>query len=262
VQYSSAITNFIQWAAWDTFGNWTIKSADAVCVLNQRVHAWLDRRYPTARLALIGNGVDTLRFRPTGPAERNAIRSRLGIAQEQVVGLFVGRDVAKKNLDRLLDMPRKGFLLAICGAERNIQMPGIVDLGVVPYGQMADVYATADFMVLPSTDEGFPVAAQEAMASGIPLVLLWDEGYRLWLEPDVVIACTTFDELAARMRWLAEDPGARASIGTRARDWAVSHWHWAETVAQYERLYDEVLHERRRDDRIRRSEGPVSEQSL
>jgi alpha-1,6-mannosyltransferase len=211
---------------------------------------------------LIGNGVDSLRFKPTDPAERNAIRSRLGIPKELVMGLFVGRDAAKKNLDRLLDMPRKGFLLAICGAERNIQMPGIVDLGVVPYGQMADVYATADFMVLPSTDEGFPVAAQEAMASGIPLVLLWDEGYRRWLEPDVVIACTTFDEIAARMQWLAEDAGARARAGSRARDWAVSHWSWADTVAQYERLYGEVVHERRCDDRTRRGEGPVSEQGL
>jgi glycosyltransferase involved in cell wall biosynthesis len=241
VHYSSSITNAVQRAAWRTLGDRTIRSAKAVCVLNERVHAWLMDRHPSARLERVGNGVDSHTFQPQARERRDAIRDRLGLPRHEIVGLFVGRDAAKKNLDRLLDVPRTDFMLVLCGAQRKIVEPGVTDLGVVPHAEMADLYAAADFMVLPSTGEGFPVAAQEAMASGLPLVLLWDEGYRRWLEPKMVVACSSFVEVADRMTWLARDSAARAQIGALARDWAVERWSWSQTVAQYECLYNGVL---------------------
>jgi glycosyltransferase involved in cell wall biosynthesis len=242
VHYSSSVTNSIQRAAWRTLGDRTIASAKAVCVLNERVKAWLRARHPRVRLELIGNGVDAHMFQPKARERRDAIRDRLGLPRQAIVGLFVGRDAAKKNLDRLLEIPRAGFALVLCGARRHIVAPSVTDLGVVHHAEMPDVYAAADFMVLPSSGEGFPVAAQEAMASGLPLVLLWDEGYRRWLDPRMVVACSTLEEVSDRMTWLAGDGAARAQIGASAREWAVERWSWARTVARYECLYNEVLY--------------------
>jgi glycosyltransferase involved in cell wall biosynthesis len=164
----------------------------------------------------------------------------LGLSSNEVLALFVGRDTAKKNFDALLTIPRRGFRLVVCGATRAIAMPSVTDLGIVPHSQMPDVYACADLMVLPSTGEGFPLAAQEAMASGVPLVLQWDDGYGRWLDKGVVAACDTTGDLSAQVQHLASDPTVRAKLAAAARDWAVRFWSWEQTVAQYERLYYEL----------------------
>lgn len=240
VPYPGVALNLVQRVAWRTIGNAVVAQAAAVAALNQRVVEWLRARYPQKRVLHIGNGVDTDRFAPRDRAEATRTRAAFGLPRDEVLGLFVGRAVAKKNLDVLLEHPRESFRLVTCGAERRGVPDGVIDLGIVPYARMPDLLACVDFMILPSTGEGFPVAAQEAMAAGLPLILRWDEGYAGWLRRDVVAAYDSASDLGPLVRRIARDPDARSRLSVRERSWAMEAWGWAATVSRYEELYAEV----------------------
>ncbi len=254
VRYRSALVNAVERAAWATVGNAVVAAAGAITTYNERVLGWLEERYPGRRVQFVGNGVDTLRFRPLAAAERLEARRALGLPADETLVLFVGRESAKKNLDFALAARRKGIRLVICGARRGTRAGGarrrvpedVLDLGLVPHERMAEVYGAMDLMINPSAGEGFPLALQEAMACGLPVALLWDPGYQRWLDRRVPAACDTLPELDATLQTLVADAGARAELGARARQWAESRWSWEATAAGYEEIFAALLEEKQR----------------
>ena len=240
VGYSSALVNAVQRMAWRTIGFPLVRGADAVVTYNARVHAELGRDSGRS-IDFAGNGVEVERFRPRSAEERRATRRAFGLPEDALLALFAARDSEKKNLDVLLRAKRAGYTLVVCGWERNLSGASLVDLGVVPYPRMADLFASVDIMVHPASGEGFPLAVQEAVASGLPVVLLWDEGYARWMPRDVVAACDSVDDVVSRLAALAADPAARVCLSRRAREWAQEHWSWDGTVAAYDEIYDRVL---------------------
>lgn len=239
VQYPSAALNAIQRAAWTSIGTPLVRGADAVVTYNARVHDELERR-SGREVRFVGNGVDVERFHPRSCEERCALRRSFGLPEEGVIALFAGRESEKKNLDVLLRAERRDYTLVVCGWERNLVGPALVDLGVVPYARMAELFACADVMLHPASGEGFPLAVQEAVASGLPVALLWDEGYTRWMPRTVVAACDTPEEVPRRMSELAHEPARRIALGDAGRAWAKAQWSWDATVKAYERIYDDV----------------------
>jgi len=239
VPYKNPLIRAVQHLAWATVGRHVLGAARAATTYNHRVVAWLGQRRAGLPVTYIGNGVDTETFRPR-PAERSRLRAELGLPADEVLILFAGRESEKKNLGAVLALPRDGYRLITCGAERRVPAD-VLDLGLVPYRRMSDLFAAVDAMVHPSVGEGFPLAVQEAMAAGVPLVLLWEDGYGEWLEPDVVAACRDEAALGPALERVAADPAWRAELSERERRWAVERWSWGATVAAYERLFlDEI----------------------
>ncbi|MDX3852723.1 MSMEG_0565 family glycosyltransferase [Streptomyces sp. AK02-01A] len=136
---------------------------------------------------VIPNGVAYDRFASTGPAARDAWRSRLG----RYVLTVGGIEPRKGSLDlleayALLRADHPGVRLVIAGGEtlfdyrdyRARWESRAAELGVAPdvLGQVADddlppLVAAADAFVFPSVKEGFGLAAMEALAAGVPLVV-------------------------------------------------------------------------------------------
>ena len=243
VTYSSAALNAVQHAAWSMIGFPLVRRADAVVTYNARVHQQLGRD-SGRQVHYVGNGVDVARFQPRSPAERAALRRSFGLPEEGVLALFAGRDSEKKNLDVLLGARRDSYTLVVCGWERNLNGSSLVDLGVVSYSRMADLFACVDMMVHPASGEGFPLAVQEAIASGLPVVLLWDDGYERWMSRSVVDACGTLGEVPLRVDALARDAHRRATLSARAREWATTCWSWTTTILAYEQIYREAIADR------------------
>lgn len=239
VSYSNSVLNAIQRVAWSAIGFPLVRGAGAVVTYNARVRERLTRD-GGREVHYVGNGVDVERFQPRAPDARRALRRSFGLPEDGVLALFAGRESEKKNLDVLLRAEREGYTLVVCGWERNLTGRALVDLGVVPYARMADLYACTDIMVHPASGEGFPLAVQEAVASGLPVVLLWDEGYARWLPRTLAVACETPNEVPARLAELARNPARRAELGAASRDWASAQWSWDATVMAYERIYDDV----------------------
>ena len=184
----------------------------------------------------IRNGVDVALFQPRNEIERREARVRLGLPVDGTLALFVGRAAQKKNLDAVLAFPATTFRLVVCGAERSVP-DGVCNLGTVDHDRMPEVFAACDFLLHAAVGEGFPVAVQEAMASGLPVALLWDAGYAGSVDQEAVMAVSSLDELSRVADELARSAERRADAGRCARTFAAANWNWDWTVQQHLDLF-------------------------
>src|SRR5581483_10276405 len=186
VPYESALLDRVESVAIGRVGRVAVRAAEAVVVLNREVGAEIERLGPRGPVLQIPNGVDTSLFRPPLPGERDALRRELGWDDTPRV-LFVGRLVAKKGIDAALAATAAAdgrFRLVVAGPG-PLQPSGVrgVDvLGPIPSERVAGLYRAADALLLPSRGEGFPVSVQEAMASGLPVVMTNDPSYSRYLD--------------------------------------------------------------------------------
>lgn len=143
-------------------------------------------------ITVVPPGVDTGRFRPLGPAERRAVRERLGLHPEAPLVLGVSRLVPRKGFDTVIRAvstlvgTHPGITLAIAGAGRDRERLGRVAaetgspvrfLGRVPNEDLPPLYASADVFAMMCRNrwggleqEGFGIVFVEAASSGVPQV--------------------------------------------------------------------------------------------
>ncbi len=196
------------------------------------------RLAPRRHLRLLGNGVDLNRFAPPDADERLAIRAELGIEPGDVVVGLVARLVTSKGIPELVDaMEALGspFRLLLVGPEdlekADALPPGALDravaAGAILTGHREDVdrlYGAMDVFCLPSHREGFPRAAMEAAATGVPVVATDIRGCRQVVDDGVTGALVAVRDpaaLAAALRPYA-DPAVRAAHGRAGRAKAMS----------------------------------------
>jgi glycosyltransferase involved in cell wall biosynthesis len=106
---------------------------------------------------------------------------------------------------------------------------------------LPNVMAGWDVFVLPSLDEGFPIASLEAMAAGLPVIAsavgglleLVQDGKTGWLVPAAAPA-----ELTTRLRELISDDRRREAMGIAGRQRALRDFSIARMVAQTVAVYD------------------------
>jgi glycosyltransferase involved in cell wall biosynthesis len=234
VDYESPPFDRTQALAIRTLGRATARRARAIVVLNDKVGEEMRALAPGARVLRIPNGVDTRAYRPPEPGERERLRAHLGW-DERPRALFVGRLVAKKGIDLALAAAAFGrFELVIAGPGRA--PAGANALGPLPRERVAELYRAADALVLPSRGEGFPVVAQEAMASALPVVLLDDPAYGPYLDgagPGARTVAADPPAIAAALTALFGD----AAAGAAAREHARRAFSWARAADEHEALY-------------------------
>jgi len=241
VPYESRFLRLMQSLAWSSIGHPVLRRATSIVAYNDRVYEWLVGHHGEQRVSFIANGVDTDVFRPPTEQERRVARAKLGLPRDQILALFVGRAARKKNLETILPHARNGhYRLVVCGAERTLP-PDVFNLGVVPHSSMPEVFATADFLLHPAVGEGFPVAIQEAMASGVPVALLWDRGYTRSLDRGAVASAESMTDLLKTARALALDGELRQMLGDRSRHLAVDRWDWTRAVAKHLAIFDAAM---------------------
>lgn len=198
---------------------------------------------PTAARHLEGHGVPRVRVWPRGvdttafsPAHRDARwRARLAPAGEVLVGYF-GRLAAEKQVEDLAvlgDMPGVRLVVIGDGPERERltqRLPGAHFPGVLSGRDLSRAVASLDVVVHPGPYETFCQAAQEAMASGVPVVAVGSGGLL-----DLVDSSRTgwlyrpgdLQALRGHVADLVGDHAKRRAMGTaahqsvRARTWPV-----------------------------------------
>lgn len=242
VPYGNRVLDGVQAAALGSLGRASAAAAEAIVVLNGKVWSEMAALGSPARLAMIPNGVDVARYHPAAPGERRALRAALGWDDTPRL-LFVGRVVKKKGVDlacaaaaRLY--PRARLVVVGPGeVDPALLGPHVEVLGALPPERVAELYRAADLFLLPSRGEGFPLTAQEAMASGLPAVLLDDPAYAGYRSEGLVTAAP--DELAGAVSALL-DPARRAAAGAAASAVARARFSWTIAVDAHLHLYDEV----------------------
>jgi glycosyltransferase involved in cell wall biosynthesis/ribosomal protein S18 acetylase RimI-like enzyme len=159
------------------------------------------RIIPRGKARLLGNGVDLKRFdrSKVNPEARARLRADLGAGEDDMVVGMVGRLVAEKGYPELFEAATTlgpGYLVVVIGPDdpekADALPPGAVEnaraAGVRFLGMRTDVedlYSAMDLFVLPSHREGFPRAAMEAAAMGLPVVATDIRGCRQVVEDGV-----------------------------------------------------------------------------
>lgn len=136
------------------------------------------------RAMVLPNAVETEKF-AFDPTVRQEVRQELGVEDRFVIGM-VGRLADQKNYPFALElmaklrhtMPDAILVAAGNGPDEDMLRDMIEKLGlknqVKLLGRRADVnrlYQAFDLFLMPSLYEGFPVAAVEALSSGLPALL-------------------------------------------------------------------------------------------
>jgi len=184
------------------------------------------------RQALWPRGVDVGQFHP---AHRTAeLRAEVGALPDEVLVGYVGRLAGEKELDLLAQvqhLPGQRLVLVGGGPEEarlRALLPEARFLGVRHGADLGRIVASFDVFVHTGSTETFCQSAQEALASGVPVVAADAGGLRDLVAPGVNgllfepgDACDLYGHLEA----LVADPATRhrmglaAHAGVRDRSW-------------------------------------------
>lgn len=146
--------------------------------------------FPSDRIHLVRNGINTSRFRG---GDREKIRKRFGIERDEFLILFAGSGWERKGLRFLLaafesargrdNSAAKNWKLLVAGKGETVRARNVIFAG--PIKEMEDIYAAADvFALLPIYDPSSN-ACIEAMAAGLPVITSGYNGASELIQPGV-----------------------------------------------------------------------------
>lgn len=142
------------------------------------------RNMKKAAAVVLPNAIDTQKFAFDAEV-REQVRGELQLEGKYVIGM-VGRLSAEKNhafalrlMAQLVREAPNALLLIVGGGSQETVIRHLAEqLGICEHvrclgcrGDVVRLYQAMDLFLMPSLHEGFPVAAVEAMASGLPVLL-------------------------------------------------------------------------------------------
>jgi glycosyltransferase involved in cell wall biosynthesis len=185
------------------------------------------------RVEIWSRGVDSQLF---NPRHRDpALRASLGLGEDGLLILYVGRLALEKNLNalfqaytRLRQMAtgelRERLRLALVGSGplseglRASGLPGVILPGVMHGLDLSRWYASADVFAFPSLSETFGNVVLEAQASGLPVVGFDCQGVNERVTPGKDgLLVPIEDDLAPALLRLCEDSEMRKRFSAAAR---------------------------------------------
>ena len=176
-------------------------------------------RLPEEAVGILPIPVDLETF---APASDDEWRTTL----EAPVLAFVGRaDDTRKNVGLLIDALRllPGVRALLVGSPPAGPLPDRVE-ATGPVSSVAPQLRRATLFVLPSHQEGFGIAAAEALAAGLPVVTTPSGGPEALVRESgggVVLGGFTPDELASTVGELLADPARLEEMRRRGREYVV-----------------------------------------
>ena len=245
VHHSSAVVRLVQRLVLGTFARVVLRHAETVLPIDEAIAADLRAglRDPE-RVEVLGNGVDTDRFRPSGPEERRRTRAELDLPQDRPLALFVGRFVPKKGFGLVAAAAGDDYDLVLVGGERpaSVGDPRLHFPGALPPEVMPRVYGCADVMVVASVGE-CPLTVLEAMSSGLPVLVNDDPAlHSSWTAgPGVEFVAMADGELAGALRRLVADHARVERMGAEARAFVTAAFSWDTHLDQLEEVYRRAL---------------------
>ena len=105
--------------------------------------------------------------------DKSKCRRVLGIAEDKVVGGFLGHFIERKGPLRVAKATEgiNDLLMIYIGkGEQEPQGSNIIFKGQVPHNEISKYLSAADFFILPTQAEGCCNAIVEAMACGLPII--------------------------------------------------------------------------------------------
>jgi len=260
------------WATRSGFSRWYLKSFDRLIAmlatslladsLSQKKFLVAEGIASSQDIQVLADGsicgVDTLRFSPNEGAKKK-IRSQLGISENAIVVLFIGRLKKDKGV---LDLARafgglqseiNNLYAVFVGPDEENLVEQISELAssrgdklrlVGSVNNPEDFFAAADFLCLPSYREGFGLVTIEAAAVGIPTL-----ASRIYGITDAVVDGVTGilyepGDLVGLSKGLQEmlmDPIMRREMGNAAKNRALELFPSSRVVGAQLHYYQSLI---------------------
>ncbi len=214
---------------------------------------------PAERIRVVHNGVDPFSIASGDiPQVRGELRQELGLAEEDVVVLFVGTGFRRKGLEdlvrgigRLSHPMRSRVRLVVVGAGDQtpcLRLAKGIGLQHLPLfaGKRPDTprfYAAADIFALPTLYDPFANSTMEALAAGLPVITTTMNGVSEILregQTGFVVGSRSSESIAEALARLVEDGELRRRVGHAGQD-LVRDCTWRRTAEETRKVYDEVL---------------------
>jgi glycosyltransferase involved in cell wall biosynthesis len=212
VHHSSLVVRLVQRVVLGSLARLVLGGAAAILPIDEFIAAGTRSsvRAPE-RVRVLGNGVDTSRFRPPAPGERERLRRELGLPLDESLLLFVGRFV-----------PKKGFAMVAAAASDGYRV----------------VYRAVDAFVVASVGE-CPLTVLEAMSSSLPVLLNDDPAlHSPWTAgPGVRFVDMAAGDLRHAIQGLVSDRDAMVAIGARGHRHVQEAFSWEAHLDRLETIY-------------------------
>ena len=244
--------------------NGLFADADAFVTISERTRdEFLAGGFDPDRVRLIPHGVDVQEFRPASPADRGALRERLGLAQDARLVTFTGRLLRGKGLEVLIEAfgrlarryPNVHLVLVGSGAGQALSVEEALRARVQEGGlaarvtstgrvdNVADYLRASDLYVFPSFFEAMPLSLLEAASCGLPCIAtriggvvdVIDDG-----RSGVLVEAGDMNGLAAALAAILDMPERGVALGEAARATVVARFDERENVARYRELFQEL----------------------
>lgn len=193
--------------------------------------------------------------------DRESVRQKLGLQEEDVFFVAVGRLVYEKGHEFFVEAMSKAVqsdnraIAGICGAgplyehlQTQIEKFNLQDnmelLG--QWDSIPELLAASDVFVLPSRWEGLPMALLEGMMAGLPVIAARVEGVDEVVLPGIhglLVPLESSAELAQAILQLLRSPQDRQRMGAAARERVLSSYTTDRMCEAYLQVIEECLNE-------------------
>jgi len=157
-----------------------LRQADGVITVSRWAAEFLKNVHRVPNVHYVQNGVDTSRFRPPDPKEKERLKQEFGL--EGIIALLPARfaiSLEKNQITALLVAKHFSEITLILAGDGPLlktmknfaQIMGIknsIFLGRTE--RMPELYRAADIFIFPTLGENQSLATLEAMASGLPII--------------------------------------------------------------------------------------------
>ena len=212
-------------------------------------------RHDQTRFSVVPNGIHLSEFAHLPSA--NDFRARYRLDQSPTV-LFMGRLQARKGVDVLVKAFQAADVaesrLLVVGPDEGMLStlrdladgdPRIAFTGYLSGEARLQALAAGDIFAMPATGEGQSIAALEAMAAGMPVVL--STGCNMDEVADYgagYVVQASVEAFAGRLRELLLDGDLRRQMAARARRLVEEKYTWDEVAKELERVYQGLVSSR------------------
>lgn len=234
--------------------NFYYNAVDAIITPSEASERWLKRHSIESPITVIPTGIKS-----PNPKPREKVRDELGISPQSKVCLFVGRIAQEKNMGTLL----QAFKLASdCDPDLRLWIVGdgpyrpdcmemvrllrlgdkVKFTGFVNPAQIGNYYSAADFFLFASQTETQGLVVNEALAYGLPTILVEGGGASAMIEnfENGLICANTPESLSENLLKVLTSESLCAKLAENARHSARRNGQeaMAQSVVQ---VYESVL---------------------
>ncbi len=160
-----------------------LRRANHLFYVNCSQHDYFNDQFPAVAHSHLRHGIDRERFHPAR-RDRASLALRFGLPPETPILAFAGRIDGSKNADLVVAISEHLWSWGIDhrllmlgdgalrqGLQQRLGARGVLP-GAIPQHDLGWIFASADTFVFPSETETAGKVALEAMACGLPLVLM------------------------------------------------------------------------------------------